>query len=158
MEITIIGVGLLLFLQNRLLTVKELQGKHHYHKLAGMLSFPLETFKKEDNGIQGTTHRLLQEELGISKEEVDLWGFAPKIFKPIPGRRDIAMFYGVGTFLGNPNRKFRPMDTDVAIAGWKTPTDLLREKSIRVEVRPVLEDFFLRSRTDFSLRNQRDLR
>ncbi len=158
MDITAIGVGLLLFSQGRLLTVKELQEKPHYHKVAGMLSFPLETFEKKDRDIQATVHRLLQEELGISSEEIALWGIAPKIFKPIPGRADIAMFYGVGTFLGNPDREFRPTDSDVEIAGWKTPAELLAEKSIRVEVRPTLEDFFLRNRDDFSLRNQRNFK
>ena len=151
METPIIGVGLLLFLGGRLLIVKELKDKPQYHKRKGMLSFPLETFEQEkDVDIRGTINRLLQEELGIiDATEIDLWGIAPMTFRPIPGREDVEIYYGVGTFRGNNNRTFRPQDTDVEIMGWQTPQQLLNEKLKRVEVDPILRDFAKRIQTDF---------
>ena len=150
MATNIVGVGLLLFSDGRLLAVQELQSKPQYHKLAGMISFPLETFDGEkDRTTTDTIIRLLSEELGISNDEVDLWGIAPETFKLIPGRNDVETHYGVGTFLGNPERKFHPSDNDIRVVGWKTPDQLLNEKSIRVEVRPILEDFSKRKKEDF---------
>ena len=139
---TITGVGLLLFSGGRLMTVRELTSKPEIHKLAGMISFPLETFKQTDENPRGTIKRLLKEELGITNpDHVGVWGIAPKIFKLIPKRDDIQTFYGVANFLGDPETRFQPEDDDIEISGWKTPAQLLNMELIRIEVAPILSHF-----------------
>ncbi|MFA7209470.1 MAG: NUDIX hydrolase [Parcubacteria group bacterium] len=146
----VVGVGLLLFSRGQILTVRELENKPQYHKQVGMLSFPFETFEKEDRNTKGTLVRLLKEELGLSKKEVKIWGICPKIFNPIPKREDIRIYYGAASFLGDPHRTFQPESTNVEIFGWLTPTCLYEADPRRVEVRPILEDFTLRIQADFA--------
>lgn len=138
----IIGVGLLLFLDGKLLVIRELQSKPQYHKFTGMLSFPLETYEKGDRNFASTVSRLAQEELGIINGEIILRHIVEKRFQLIPNREDISTVYGVADFKGQTNHIFIPQDTDVEIVGWLTPTELLESNSIRVEVRPILEHFF----------------
>lgn len=145
----VIGIGLILLRSDgSLLAVRELKSKPEIHKEAGMISFPLETFEEEDGNLQTTIFRLLKEELGISVEEVDLWGIAPQVFTIIPGRRDIKVYYGVGNYLGDPTRKFCPKDDDVEVVGWITPAGLLMEYH-RVEVPPILLDLSIKKREDY---------
>ncbi|MFZ2975648.1 MAG: NUDIX hydrolase [Candidatus Moraniibacteriota bacterium] len=138
-----IGVGLLLFLDGRILTVKELRSKPEIKKEAGMVSFPLETLKDKDANPDGTIKRLLWEELGLLPNQVNFWGISPNKFNLFTERKDITTFYGVAKFLGNPGHLFIPKDDDIAIAGWKTPWELLStEKSkVRIEVHPILNHF-----------------
>ena len=146
-----VGIGLILLSsENSLLAIRELRSKPEIHKKAGMLSFPLETFKEKDGNLRATIGRLLEEELGIPIEEVELWGIAPQFFTIIPGRRDIRVYYGVGTYLGDPTREFRPKDDDVEVVGWMTPGGLLMERHIRVEVAPILLDFSIKKKEDYS--------
>jgi len=143
------GIGLLLFSNGRILTVRELRDKPQYCKTAGMISFPVETFdKNQDRNLEDTLSRILQEELGIREaDEVSILGIVPTILRPIPAREDIDIHYGLAAFLGNPNRIFTPEDTDdVEIAGWMKPEKLYETSPIRVEVRPVLDDFFSRKK------------
>ena len=146
---SVIGIGLILLHNESLLTVRERESKPQYYKEAGMLSFPLETFEEEDGDFRGTINRLLCEELGISREEVELWGMAPENFRLIPGRTDVEIYYGVGIFRGDPARSFHPKGDDVDVVGWKTPAELMAEDPIRIEVVPILKDFSKKSREDF---------
>ena len=146
---SVIGIGLILLHNESLLTVRERESKPQYYKEAGMLSFPLETFEEEDGDFRGTINRLLCEELGISREEVELWGMAPENFRLIPGRMDVEVYYGVGVFHGDPRRRFHPKGDDVDVVGWKTPAELMAERPIRIEVVPILNDFSRKNREDF---------
>lgn len=146
-----IGVGLLLFSNGHLLTVRELKDKPVICKQAGMVSFPLETFRDEDVRPEGTIIRLLWEELGILPEQVKLWGISPRKFHLIPGREDITTLYGIGKFLGNPDQKFIPKDDDIQIEGWKTPWELLSLDNPRIEVFPIINDFLAIRLGDFKL-------
>ena len=138
-----IGVGLLLFLDGRILTIKELRDKPEIKKEAGMISFPIETLEDEDINPFETIKRLLWEELGLILNQVRFLGFSPNKFNLIPKREDITTLYGVAKFLGSPEYIFVPKDDDIAIAGWKTPWELLSaEKSkVRIEVHSILNDF-----------------
>ncbi len=143
----IIGVGFLLFSKNELgepcvFTVEELVGKPSISKEAGMISFPLETFQKQDMSEIGTIFRLLEEEVGVHPHFVDICKVSPEKFSLIPGRQDIVTVYGYGTLLGNPGRKFRPKDSDIRFAGWKTLNELLVCR-IRVETTPIIRHFYV---------------
>lgn len=137
----IIGVGFILFSFKdslpKLFTIKELRNKPQYYKKAGMLSFPLETMEPSDKSRRETVIRILDEEMGISPNQVNILRLVEKEFNLIPGRKDISTFYGYGTFLGNPNQKFTPNDSDIEFAGWKSIKELLGS-FIRVEVSPIL--------------------
>ena len=139
----IIGVCLLLFSDDgRIITIQELESKLEFHKKAGMVSFPIETFEEwRDASLLHTIYRLLREELGISHNEVSIEGIAPEHFNFIPERDDIIWYYGFGIFLGNPNRKFIPEDTDIRVVGWKTLDQLMAEKSKRIEVDPIINHY-----------------
>lgn len=140
----IIGVGFLLFAPIdgafKLFTIEELRGKPENKKEAGMRSFPLETFETKDICPRNTIARLLEEEAGISIEQVQIVGFSFQEFKPIPGREDITILYGFGVFLGDPDQVFIPEDNDIKFVGWYTPEELL-SRNVRVEVAPLLEHF-----------------
>jgi hypothetical protein len=138
----IIGVGLLLFLKGKLLVIRELRSKPQYSKYAGMLSFPLETFEKSDITFRKTLSRLAQEELGIINGEIILRNILPDKFNLLPGKPDIATYYGVADFAGSSEHIFVPQDDDIEVIGWMNPDELLQQKNIRVEVRPILEHFF----------------
>ena len=142
----IVGVGFLLFIPGneclKIFTVRELQSKPALSKMAGMLSFPLETFSSDDVDYMGTIRRLLKEEVGVFPEQVKICGISPRELYLIPGRSDIVTCYGFGIFLGDPNQIFQPGDNDVAFAGWMSPLALLRHNYVRIEVRPVLFNFF----------------
>lgn len=142
---TTIGVGLLLFSNRKILTVRELKSKPHYHKFAGMMSFPLETYETEDKTPRGTIDRLLKEELGIPKEEAVITEIIQRQFFLIPGKEDVVTIYGFGFFLGDPKRRFQPMDNDIEVIGWKTPEELMSSSPIRIEVIPIITDFLTRS-------------
>lgn len=140
----IIGVGFLLFAPIdgafKLFVLKELKGKSEYHKVAGMVSFPLETFEARDVCPQNTIPRLIGEEMGIDLGMVRELGFSREAFHLIPGRADITTFYGFGVYAGDPNGEFSPTDTDIAFAGWMTPEELLGQY-VRIEVGPILGHF-----------------
>ena len=143
----IIGIGLLLFSSGSIMTVRELKSKPHYHKSRGMLSFPVETFDKDaDDTLEDTLLRLSEEELGMRRDEIDILGIIPEIFNPVPDRKDIDIRYGLAAFIGNPYRVFTPKDGEVEIIGWMKPENLYNSVPIRVEVRPILEDFFSRKK------------
>lgn len=139
-----IGIALLLFSNGngapRLFTVEELKDKPKYSKFKGMISFPLETFEEDDLIPENTIKRLLQEEVGISFDDLSCCIIAQEVFHPIPGREDIDILYGYGIFKGNPENIFTPEDDDIKFAGWKTPDELLQQY-VRVEVRPIIEHF-----------------
>lgn len=142
----IFGVGFLLFSKKgngipRLYTVRELESKPQYHKHAGMESFPLETYEKKDGNLEGTAKRLLDEEIGITSQEVESCCLEKTRFNLIPGRKDIFIVYGYGIFTGDPEKIPGPKDKDVVFAGWATPSELLK-KYIRVETSPILCHFF----------------
>ncbi|MDZ4385279.1 MAG: NUDIX hydrolase, partial [Candidatus Moranbacteria bacterium] len=124
------------------------RNKPQYHKYAGMLSFPIETFDgNKDSNLTDTLVRLSREELGISNaDEMRILGIIPTVFNPIPERRDIHIRYSLGAFLGDPHRIFVPEDKDVEIVGWMKPEKLHASHPIRIEVKPILEDFFSRKK------------
>lgn len=147
MDDIIIGIGLLLFSNGRIMTVRELKSKPHYHKFAGMLSFPVETFDRNlDGDFRDTLLRLSKEELGMCQDEISILGIIPEALNPIPGRKDIDIYYGLAAFLGNPNKNFTPKDSDIQIIGWSKPETLYASNPVRVEVRPILDDFFSRKK------------
>jgi hypothetical protein len=152
----IIGIGFPLFIFEgkipKLFTIRELEDKPHYHKRAGMISFPLETFKPEDKDLNGTILRLFDEEMGISPEQIKILRLVQNEFNPIPGRKDISIFYGYGTFSGDPNQKFLPKDNDIEFAGWQTIPQLLAS-FIRVEVSPILAHLMLNGLYDELITN-----
>jgi len=144
MEKVIVGVGFLMFTSERvprLFVVKELNDKPAISKGRGMLSFPLETMKESDGGVvENTIGRLIEEEIGADQSLVKILGVEQCRFKLIPGRDDVETVYGYGLFLGNPEHKFSPSDTDISFAGWHTPTEVLR-RFTRVETAPILKHF-----------------
>ena len=142
---SMVGVGFLLFIpgdNTKIFTVKELTAKPVLFREPGMLSFPLETFRSGDVNYMGTIKRLLEEEVGVFPGQVKICGISPRELYLIPGRSDIVTCYGFGIFLGDPNQIFQPGDNDVAFAGWMSPLALLRHNYVRIEVRPVLFNFF----------------
>lgn len=140
----IIGVGFLLFAPIngafKLFVLRELRGKPELHKKAGMLSFPLETFKAKDICPQNTIPRLIEEEMGVDLGDVVELGFSREIFHLIPDRVDIVTFYGFGLYTGDPSHTFFPTDDDIEFVGWMEPEKLL-ESFIRIEVNPILVHF-----------------
>ena len=141
----VFGVGFLLFSNGngntpRIFTVEELKSKPEIHKEAGMASFPLETFKTTDVIFENTIMRLIQEEIGIPRDLISIYGLSPCRFQLIPGRKDILTVYGFGKFHGNTSEIFFPIDTDIKFAGWKT-FDELCSLPTRVETIPILEHF-----------------
>ena len=141
-----LGVGLLLFAEiggnSKIFTIRELEDKPQFSKQAGMLSFPIESFNPERDANEfDTMYRLIDEEIGVPIDQISLLGIIPRIFHPIPGRSDIDIIYGAAHFLGNPKRKFFPIDDDIEFAGWKTSRELLLAPLIRVEVKPILLDY-----------------
>jgi len=141
----IIGVGFLLFSIidgiPKLFVLRELKSKTATHKKEGMLSFPLETHKKEDGDYSNTIIRLLEEEIGIPLEQVIIGKIVPENFSLIPGRKDIVTVYGYGFFRGDPSANFHPSDSDISFAGWYACEDLLNYPLIRVETAPILLHF-----------------
>jgi hypothetical protein len=152
MDKTIVGVGFLLFHKNgdgnRIFTVREEKSKPRYHKEKGMISFPLETYEKEDQDFRRTIDRLLEEEVfdkGIVPwNSVEICGIMPECFQLIPGESRVFTRYGYGIFSGDHTQGFRPQDEDVTFAGWKTIRELL-SCHIRIEVAPILNHFLLSS-------------
>jgi len=138
------GVGFLLFHfingSPKIFVIRELKDKPVLRKKAGMLSFPLETFKDNDHNHLGTIVRLLEEEVGIALSEVEILGVFSERFNLIPGRKDIETVYGYGLFLGDPCREFIPDDDDIVFAGWMTLAEILQHP-IRVEVAPIIDHF-----------------
>lgn len=152
----IVGVGFLLFLIDegslKIFTVKELKSKPELHKKNGMVSFPLETYKKEEDGNYcGTIIRLLREEVGIPSDQVRICDVIPDGFNLIPKRRNIWTYYGYGVFLGDPDQSFVPDDNDVVFAGWKSLLEL-SACSLRIEVIPILKHFLLKGHYEKLLR------
>lgn len=141
----IVGVGFLLFSFfekiPKLFVIRELKSKPEIHKRAGMLSFPLETFKKQDGNFKQTIIRLVREEIGIPLHQVKNIVMISKNFHLIPGRKDIMTVYGYGVFTGEKNACFTPTDNDIEFVGWLTCEELLVCPSIRVETAPILQDF-----------------
>jgi hypothetical protein len=144
MEKVIVGVGFLMFTLERiprLFVVKELKGKPAILKERGMRSFPLETMKEIDGGVvENTIRRLIREEIGTDQTLVEILGVEQRRFKLIHGRDDVVTVYGYGLFLGNPEQKFSPLDTDIVFAGWKTLAELSCSFT-RVETVPILNHF-----------------
>lgn len=144
MEKVIVGVGFLMFTIERvprLFVVKELKDKPAILKKSGMLSFPLETMEEIDGGVvEDTIWRLVEEEIGTDQTLVKILGVEQRRFKLIPGRDYVETVYGYGLFLGNPEHKFSPSDTDVAFAGWHTLVEVSCSFT-RVETAPILNHF-----------------
>jgi hypothetical protein len=130
------GVGLMLFdFSGKMLLLKELQSKVHYCKLAGMLSFPIETIEDGETSDQAL-ERLIVEEVGV----------------PIPATLSFFEDFLIrlnGTFTeklyvysGVCAKSFiaRPTDTDIEYYGWMLPRKILElpRGQIRVEMEPVL--------------------
>ncbi len=140
-----IGVGFLLFStdskNSKIFVVRELKDKPEIYKRKGMLSFPLETFKKSDGGFDGTLDRLIVEEIGVPRNMVLVDRIVPENFYLIPGRSDIITVYGYGFFRGNPAAHLFPSDDDIAFAGWYTCEELLNYPLTRVETAPILQHF-----------------
>ena len=135
---TLQGVGLILYCSGtgRLWTVKELVAKLAIGKVAGMISFPLETMKPKELPV-AALKRLCWEEMGI-KDPNFVFRILGK-FHPVPNRRDIGIFI----FLASVDEEVDmfPVDTDIEAFGWVTPEHLLDpENLVRGEVRPVLQD------------------
>ena len=141
----LVGVGFLLFAlkdgQVKLFVVEELTSKPAILKEAGMVSFPLETYEERDGSHFQTVVRLIDEEMGIPREQVTIYDIFPRAFQGIHGREDIIVFYGYGIFTGDADENFCPNDPEVSFAGWKTITDLLACHKQRVEVGPILSHF-----------------
>lgn len=145
MDTLVIGVGLMLFARidgaNKLFTLKELRNKPLIHKVAGMVSFPLETYEPEDAYVRNTINRMLEEEIGIARDQVKIILISDAKFRLIPGNENIISTYGVGIFHGNPFQEFHPKDDDIIFDGWRTPEELLEQPLIRIEVEPMLKHF-----------------
>lgn len=58
-----------------LLTQRHSQLKHH----SGQVSFPGGAYENQDKNIRHTALRETKEEIGVSKDRIDLWGFLDSI-------------------------------------------------------------------------------
>jgi ADP-ribose pyrophosphatase YjhB (NUDIX family) len=130
------SVGLLLFdSTGRILILKELEDKPHYRKVAGMLSFPIETVEEGEVADQ-TFRRLLHEEVGTTFEGEF------NFFKEHRIRLNKTYTENMSIYIGVCGIGFeaQPQDTDVQFYGWMFPRRILSlpPKQIRVEVKPVL--------------------
>lgn len=140
----VFGVGLLLFKSKdskKFFTVREKKAKEEILKEAGMISFPLETYKKEDRIFENTLIRLIREEIGISKDYISSLEIIDQRFNLFPKRPDIYTLYGVA-FLKKDVIDLRPSDNDdVEFFGWMEAQEL-KEFPVRREVWPILEDYY----------------
>lgn len=141
------GVAFLLFAKVdndlKLYAIKELTSKPAIFKEAGMISFPLETMEEEDDGVvERTLLRLIDEETGIPIKYIVIGDIIKKDLILIPQRKDIIFNYAYGFFIGNPQAVsiFKPKDTDIVFAGWKSVNELLKSFR-RVEVEPLMAHF-----------------
>ncbi|MDP3965082.1 MAG: NUDIX hydrolase [bacterium] len=134
------GVGLLLFNQEgKIMVVRELRDKPVILKRAGMLSFPLETWKPQiDRDFSDTLRRLMEEELGgeFPCEDLRLFG----VWSVIPLTVTIVF---TARYCGRTDAKFTSKDSDVEVVGWVSPPDLL-QNSVRREVAPVMDELLAR--------------
>jgi hypothetical protein len=143
----IIGVGFMLFTPingvNKLFTVRELKDKPAFDKKSGEITFPMETKEQRDQNLKAVFKRLVEEEIGISfNGNMRIVHISKEEFRPIPGRKDVLVFYGIGKFYGDPNQKFQPRDDDVIFSGWRTVEEMLSGKfPVRHGVISMLEHF-----------------
>jgi hypothetical protein len=141
------AVALLLFARGtfKLLVLEELKGKPEIAKIVGMFSFPLETMEFGETPYE-TLGRLLEEEIGRIQGIEILGHFAVLEFPPVPKKEILG--YTVYCYLGTTAKPFEahPGDTDILYKGWMTPSQLIRQPSIRREVRPILRAYFLQEK------------
>lgn len=145
-RISVEGLGLLIFnSKGELFVIRELKAKPQYSKKAGMLSFPLETIEPFDNSDFETAIRLIKEEadgrfIDFSKS----WEMEKTNFYPIPGRKDIAIRYGI-VFLREDApveaENIQIKDKEIEFAAWMSIEELLKHSFVRVEVEPILSHF-----------------
>jgi 8-oxo-dGTP pyrophosphatase MutT (NUDIX family) len=131
------GVGLVLVNPDGYVFVlKELQDKPIIEKVAGMLSFPLETVELPETPDE-TVYRLVREELGddITIANLSFVG-AFHIIRS-------ALTLGYAATCENDLADFRPQSDDVETVGWLHPQDLL-QRFIRKETEPILRAFLSR--------------
>jgi hypothetical protein len=139
----LLGVCFLLFTTNkklRLFTVEEQKEKPKLFKEKGMISPPFETFESRDENAKGTIIRLIEEEIGFSVSQVEIYAVATEKFNLIPGNDNIFTTYAVGILNGDPNQERHPKDTDIVFSGWKTIDELFLCK-VRIETRPIIDHF-----------------
>jgi hypothetical protein len=137
----IIGVGFLLFSADKILIIRENKDKPEICKKAGMLTFPLETFKEDDKSFFGTIERIIEEEIGFSTQKIkkiEITSFAGNL---IPNRPDVVTVYGTGVFFGNKEERVFPKDPDVDFFGWMKIHEIMDHEYKRVEVAPILKHF-----------------
>lgn len=130
------GVGLILIARDtrRILVLRELRNKPEIEKLAGMVSFPLETMEEgEDKGQ--VVRRLVDEEIGIKISEEPVF-FGGDFFIVRNARTLAAYAFCDAEFVP------RPSDGDVQFYGWLYPDELAcSEIFIRKEVGPIIQSF-----------------
>ncbi|MBP9801827.1 MAG: hypothetical protein KBC83_04150 [Candidatus Moranbacteria bacterium] len=151
-KLVVTGVGLILCTQSpqgiQIMVIREIKEKPLIGKRAGMLSFPLETQEAADEGsVIQTMQRCGREELGID-EPADVADYFPVAteFRLFPEARgyDIVTRYGIAWYVGPPDRSFSSASSEIEVMGWMTIPALLASDLIRVETRPVCEDFLRR--------------
>lgn len=128
------GVGLVVVnSQGSIFVLKELRDKPIIEKVAGMLSFPLETVELPETPDQ-TVLRLIREELGDGITVADLRFLGA--FHILQS----ALTLGYTAVCDNPIEDFHPRADDVEIVGWMDAQDLL-QGFIRKETGPLLRAF-----------------
>jgi len=137
------GVGLILTARStgRMLVLKELKSKPEIEKIAGMVSFPLETMKNGESK-EAAISRLVDEEIGsaISEKPVFFGG----TFSIVQNANTLAAY----AFCDEEFTP-KPADDDVEFYGWLHPDELIRPGLfVRKEVGPIMEAFALISEKD----------
>ncbi|HBI34033.1 MAG TPA: hypothetical protein DEA43_02420 [Candidatus Moranbacteria bacterium] len=142
----IIGVGLLLFTSiegvPKMYTVKELKAKPSIFKEVGMIGPPFETMEeKDDDNIETTITRLIQEETPFSISEICLHEIISEDFNLIPKRPDIFTRYAYASLKSDPPEEILELpDIDISFAGWH-PLCEMYDKFTRIETLPILNHF-----------------
>lgn len=130
------GVGLLLIgPDDRIFLLRELRGKAHFGKAAGMVSFPIETIEPNETSFQALG-RLIKEEIGVSMLNLPM--FFKKFMINLNGIYTEQLF--MYQLRCPENFVATPDDDDVEHFGWLLPNQILELGAgrIRLEVRPVI--------------------
>lgn len=149
-ETKTVGVGLIILNpEMRLYVVQEQCTNPRIMKRSGMLSFPLETQEDRDNGsIEGTLHRLIEEETPYDVSDIELLGIHPESFQFFPDQPHIHTRYAYAKFADHMDvhrhsTEGLSVDGTVEYRGLMRIYELMNQDMIRVEARPILEHFLL---------------
>jgi 8-oxo-dGTP pyrophosphatase MutT (NUDIX family) len=130
------SVGLVIFdPKGKVLLLKELESKIHYGKLAGMLSFPIETIEEGETSDQ-TIIRLVDEEIGVPLNGLTV--FNKEFMIQLNG----SFTESISVYVCKCAQRFvaHPKDSDVEYFGWRWPRQIMKFTPglVRLEVKPVL--------------------